>query len=162
MGCHIIPPPPSSLPSLPLSQWIYYPLPLSAGLLNGPQLLNFMPRVNLVILMVAAALQWRGLALFLSPSRPEEEATEMNLGEQRSIEVASYEAEIQIRPTCTLKWAGATGSNLFSSKVYWRTGEGSKVMVDILLPEWNLNSLSNETVCLTSMRRHTLKMKNMK
>lgn len=56
--------PHSSLPSLPLSQWIYYHLPLSAGLLNGPQLLNFMPRVNLVTLMVAAELQWRGLALF--------------------------------------------------------------------------------------------------
>lgn len=34
-------PPPSFLTSL---RWIYYPLPLSAGLLNGPQLLNFMPR----------------------------------------------------------------------------------------------------------------------
>lgn len=49
---------PSFLTSLSLSQWIYYlVLPLSAGLLNGPQLLNFMPRVNLVALMVAAELQ---------------------------------------------------------------------------------------------------------
>lgn len=135
-------PPSSSLPSLPLSQWIYYPLPLSAGLLNGPQLLNFMPRVNLVTLMVAAELQWRGLALFFNlplglRKKPPKWIWESN------VELASYEVDIQIGSTCTLKWAGATGSNLFSSKVYWRTGEGSKGMVDILLSEWNLNSLSN-------------------
>lgn len=62
-----LPSPPSFYTRLPLSQWIYYPLPLSAGLLNGLHLLNFMPRVNLVTLMVDAEPQWRGLALFISP-----------------------------------------------------------------------------------------------
>ena len=52
----IPPTPPCTLPSLHLSQWIYHPPPLSAGLLNGPQLLNFMPQVNLVSLMAAAEL----------------------------------------------------------------------------------------------------------
>lgn len=138
-------PPPSFFhipPLFPLSPWIYYPLPLSVGLLSGPQLLNFMPRVNLVCLMVAAELQWRGLALFYLPLAPKAAGTEINLGEQRSVEVVSYEAEIPIGSTCTLKGAGATGSDLWTEKVYWRTGESCN-MVDILLSDWNLNSLSN-------------------
>lgn len=49
--------PPSLLNSHSPSQWIYYPLPLSTGMLNEPQLLNFEPRVNLVFLMGAAELQ---------------------------------------------------------------------------------------------------------
>lgn len=44
-------PAPASLSRLPFSQWIYYPLPPSAELFNGPPPLNFMPRVNLASLM---------------------------------------------------------------------------------------------------------------
>lgn len=126
--------PPSTIPSLPLSQWIYYPLLLSAGLLNGPQLFNFMPQVNLV--MVAAELQWRGPTLFISlcargrrHRNESERATQRPGGIIRGMNANRFH----------LLWKELEPQGTIF-EVYSRTSEGYKVMVGELF-EWNLTSL---------------------
>lgn len=85
--------PPSFLASL---HWIYYPLPLSAGLLNGPQLLNFMPWGQPSQFNGGYWAPVRRPGSFLSSSGLGEGGTGMNLEVQRSYELASYEGELQI------------------------------------------------------------------
>lgn len=155
-------PPPSKPPTTPallspfLFQWIYCPPPLSTGLLNGPQLLNFMPRVNLVSLMVSAELQWRGCALLISLWTCRKKSQKWIWS---SVAVASHEAEIQIGSTCTLKRAAATGSGLWTEKLYWKTGRGCKATAQELYHLCGILMQVHAELSLGRMHGHTLKMK---
>lgn len=88
---------PSHTPSLFLRGFIilchYQP-----GQLNGPNLLNFMPQVNLVPLMATAELRWRCLAPFYFPLGPRGlgvvEGTEINLQEQYAASRRRQEEEV--------------------------------------------------------------------
>lgn len=100
-------PPPSFLTSL---RWIYYPLPLSAGLLNGPQLLNFMPRGQPSQFNGGYRAQVKRPGSFSSPYGLGEGGTDMNLRVQRSYELASYEGELQIGSISEMSWC--IGGNL--------------------------------------------------
>lgn len=100
-------PPPSFLTSL---RWIYYPLPLSAGLLNGPQLLNFMPRGQPSQFNGGYRAQVKRPGSFSSPYGLGEGGTNMNLWVQRSYELASYEGALQIGSISEMSWC--IGGNL--------------------------------------------------
>lgn len=98
---------PSLFLNLPLSQWIYYlGLPLSAGLLNGPQLLNFMPRVNLVALMVATKLHWRGTLFFFYLHLSPRKKAQKWIWNSNSVP----ELHCGVWGTCILKWAEPQGA----------------------------------------------------
>lgn len=88
----------------------YYPLPLSAGLLNGPQLLNFMPRGQPSQFNGGYRAQVKRPGSFSSPYGLGEGGTNMNLRVQRSYELASYEGALQIGSISEMSWC--IGGNL--------------------------------------------------